>query len=1175
MKRPLEIPRDTRDQQAVASDPRNSAWVSAHAGSGKTHVLAQRVIRLLLDGAEPSKILCLTYTKAAAANMSNRVFAQLGAWTALSDEELASAIENIEGRAPGNDRLRRARRLFASALETPGGLKIQTIHAFCEAVLHRFPLEANIAGHFEMLDAQMESALVAEARRDLLTGIASGGDAALAEAFETVLSIAGESGLDQLLREIVARRDGLRAFIGEIWPDISRALFEEFGFAPGSTPEALAASIWPDAYFDSALATAMEVRALEAGKTTAANFAAELKALSFEQDTLRLMDKLCALFLTRDKDTRRLRAKSTRNITAKGVGEFFPEFADEFVRCAESLAAVSDRIALLRMLQATHAALVVADLLISRYEKLKAARGFLDFNDLITRTVHLLARGDVGPWVQYKLDRGIDHILVDEAQDTSPEQWQVVRRMAAEFFAGLGARDNVRRTIFAVGDEKQSIYSFQGADPEAFALNGYEFGVQITDAEGRFEKVRLQRSFRSTEDVLAAVDSVFAGAESRKGLTRDEEPLVHTTIRTGEPGYVEVWDLIAPQIVEEPDDWTEAIDHASAPAVQLAEQIAATVRRWIDAGEMIEGTVKRLTPGDVLVLVRKRDRFVNALSRALKNNEIPVAGADRLSLPGHIAVKDLIALGRVALQPGDDLSLAALLKSPVFGLTEDQLFDLAWDRGRQPLMAVLRQRSDADAGIAAIVELLDRWADEAAFKPVFEFYAGVLARDGVRSRTIARLGPAAGEILDEFLSFCLAAERTGLPGLESFLATLESAGPDIKREMDQVRDEVRIMTVHSAKGLEAPIVFLVDSGSRPFSDSHLPRLIPYASKEGGWAGQGYLWRASSDLANEVSRAINAGLAEKAEEEYRRLLYVGMTRAEDRLIVCGYRGKLDPHLGIWHALVKNALGPAAHSVVRRHPVADADVIRYRTSPEPAAALAVSEAAIGAPPVTAYDPLPPLPDMSDAELPKPLSPSGAALLIGETDGPEAPAIAASALLPVDAPSLAIERGLAMHRLLQTLPDMASPDRGAAALRYIERIGAAWPQADRARAVASVEAILDDERFAPLFTPGSRAEVSIMGTVQVRGKHRTVSGKIDRLSVSEHEVLLVDYKTDRSPPAEISGVPESYVLQLALYRALLMPLYPDRPVRAALLFTEAPRLIALPGEVMDAALARLTLA
>jgi ATP-dependent helicase/nuclease subunit A len=1167
------VPEGTRLDQMRASNPASSAWVSANAGSGKTHVLAQRVIRLLLDGTEPSKILCLTYTKAAAANMSNRVFRDLGKWTALDDAALIEEIAKVDGVAPDRKRLRRARQLFARALETPGGLKIQTIHAFCEAILHQFPLEANIAGHFEMLDGQMEQALIAEARRDMLTGIAAGENPALAAAFERVLSIGGESGLDALLAEIVAKRDKLRHFIDELGGDPS-ALKSEFDFAPDADAATLAASFWPDRYFDIGLAREIGDRAALAGKATAAGFSEDLSAACHETDALRRLDGLTKLFVTLDKDTREPKPKATRNIMAKGVGEHFPDFPAEFDRFAGLLIEASEQIALLGMLDATVAALSVADALIARYERLKAARGFLDFNDLISRTVRLLARSDVGPWVQYKLDRGIDHILVDEAQDTSPDQWNVVGKLAEEFFAGSGARDNVTRTVFAVGDEKQSIYSFQGADPASFRLTGNTFSMRIRGAGGGFEHVRLQRSFRSTADVLGAVDLVFAAEAARQGVTMDPEPIEHPTIRDLDPGHVEVWPLIEPTAVDEPDDWTEAIDHASAPAVKLADQIALTIRRWIDSGECIEGKMvdgapRRLKPGDVLVLVRKRDRFVHALSRALKNRGVNVAGADRLSLPGHIAVKDLIALGRVALQPHDDLSLAALLRSPVFALTEEQLFDLARNRGPRPLGQVLRSRAESDPVLAAIVGHLDRWTNEAAFKPVFEFYAAILGRDGVRSRMIARLGPSAGEILDEFLNFTLAAERTGLPGLESFLATLENAGPDIKREMDQTRDEVRIMTVHAAKGLEAPVVFLVESGSRPFSDSHLPRLIPLKAPKGGWRGDGYLWRASSDLANQVSRAQNRDLATKAEQEYRRLLYVGMTRAEDRLIVCGYRGKLQPKPGIWHELVESALSRAAETRREIHPVTSAEVLHFRRSPARAyatAATSVSQA--GAPHI--YPPLPPLPDAVGAMTA--LSPSAAAALLDPPIDAVAPS-RSPVLDPEAEPSFAIARGLAIHRLLQMLPSMPVDARQAAAARYLGNAGQDWQPVERDRARTSVAAILSDDRFAPVFAAGSRAEIAVTGTLRLQGKDVAVSGKVDRLAVTPERVLIVDYKTNRPPPRSVAEVPEAYVLQLSLYRALLAQVYPGREIAAALLFTEAPDLVELPPGLMDAALERLT--
>lgn len=1158
---------ETHAAQASAADPAASAWVSAHAGSGKTHVLANRVIRLLLDGADPSRILCLTYTRAAAGEMKARIFSVLGKWAVADDAALADEVARLEGGAASPGRLAVARQLFARALETPGGLKIQTIHAFCEAVLKRFPLEANIAGHFELLDDAASDSLIADARRSLLSGLDDPSYPGLAAAFARVLEQGGEQGLDTLLGAIVARRDSLRAFINTLGADgMWEELFAEFGFSPDDGEAGIVAGLWPDAGLGAGFAADLRAAARSADMKTATGHAETLVAAEAESDPLRRFRLLDEVFRTQKGELRK-----PESLLPKAVAPLFPGALERLERKAGEIAAAADRLATLAMVRDTAAMLTLANALIARYERMKASRGRLDFNDLIHRTLALLARDDAAEWVRYKLDQGIDHLLVDEAQDTSPPQWRVIEGIVSDFFAGEGARVGVRRTVFAVGDEKQSIYSFQGADPKAFALERDDFRRRAIGADTAFSAVELRQSFRSTEEVLDFVDAVFDAPAARKGLTRDGLPVEHKSVRVGAPGLVEIWPSLGAETVEEPEDWREAIDHAHAPAVKLAQAIAATVSRWIEDGEIIEGKAGKprpIRPGDVIVLVRKRDRFMHALSRALKEQKpraVPAAGVDRLRLSAHIAVKDMIALGRICLQPHDDLSLAALLKSPVFGLDEDDLFALAHNRAGA-LMEALREKAPGEPKLRVVLDRLDRWRGEVDIKPPFEFFAAVLGRDGVRRAMAARLGPEAAEILDEFLAYALAAERNGPVGMDSFLTVLETASPEIKRESAGGRDEVRIMTVHAAKGLEAPAVFLVDPGSAPAHGSHLPELMPFSSPR--WPEGGFVWRANRETQNTWRRAREAELKAAAEDEYRRLLYVGMTRAEDRLVICGYHG---PKAATerWHKIASDAFGRLGADVtVRDEPLLGGEVVRFSRNPTPAP-IAPERALPGTESVG-------LPAWLERKLapepapPRPLSPSGTAL-IAESEGAGILPKASPVFAPAGDTILAIRRGIAVHRLLQVLPGIDVAARRDAAERYLARVAGDWPMEEAARIRDSVLAVLADPAFAPVFAPGSRAEVAIQGAIAIGGRERMIAGKVDRLAVGD-DVFIVDYKTTRPAPAGPTALPDDHVIQLALYRRMLAAIYPGRVVRAGLLYVEAPRLAEVSAAAMDVAIGRL---
>ncbi len=650
---------------------------------------------------------------------------------------------------------------------------------------------------------------------------------------------------------------------------------------------------------------AMIALALEQGGKKPQETAAALQAALRVTHGRARFDALLGVF-AKDDGT----ARANGSFVAKPMEKADPALAEAFLLLRDRMVAAGQRLSLLALSDATIAALALGNHLIADYERLKKRRGLLDFEDLVNRTRTLLTRSHIHAWVHYKLDQGIDHVLVDEAQDTSPRQWEIIRSLTDEFFAGASQR-GTDRTLFVVGDEKQSIYSFQGARPERFSAERSDVAGQIDASGGAFSAIRLQLSFRSTEAVLSAVDTVFANPANARGLAALNEPVVHASNRIGQPGTVEVWDQLAPTPGDSEADWTAAFDAApeTAPVNILARRVASVIAGWIGRETVtIKGVARPMEPGDIIVLVRKRDAFVAALTRALKRSgrAIPVAGADRLVLTGHIAVQDLMALGRFCLLPADDLSLAALLKSPLFELDEDDLASLATARGEgESLWQQLARVAPDDHRLDSIRQRLASLIDEARSCTPYDFFARILGPLGGRAAFLARLGSEASDVLDEFLAFALDTEKSLPTSLQLFLSTLEREAPTVKRELDKGRNEVRIMTVHAAKGLEAPVVFLIDSGAQVMSSQHAPALRLFPAAEGPEAPAVPIWQAPG-LKHAVLGEDRERLKDAAEQEYRRLLYVGMTRAADRLIVCGYRGKRD-FPDTWHQMVREALG----------------------------------------------------------------------------------------------------------------------------------------------------------------------------------------------------------------------------------------------------------------------------
>lgn len=1124
--------------QHKASNPKSSAWVSANAGSGKTHVLAQRVVRLLLDGVDPSKILCLTFTKAAAANMSLRIFSMLGKWAVLDDEALRTAI-----RSTGSDqapRLDVARKLFARAIEAPGGLKIQTIHAFCERVLHLFPFEANVPASFDALDDEQQSLLMHDARRRVLAEAMIHPDTAQGLALTRVASEVTGPAFEGLLSEALSCRSAIANASRLQSGGYAKELGQRLGLLQGENEETIARNILeggPSPAHWNELALAMD-RAKGNDAKAAAHIFAMLRSTSVNDR----LESLRCLFYKQDGELRKdrkgwlVKQELGQAINAPLLAE-----RDRIAPLYEKLKSaktVADSVALHRL----------ADAVLSRYTKLKQARGLLDFDDLIERTRNLLTREGTPGWVLFKLDAGIDHVLLDEAQDTSLEQWQIVRSLIEEFFS---SEDRRQRTFFAVGDEKQSIFSFQGAEPKAFGDNARRFQAALKDRN--FEDVKLKVSFRSCETVLRAVDEVFSLEAHYKGLSSDHVKTVHEAWKTGVTGLVEIWDLVKGQKQSPSDDWTMPLDAtpAGAPANILAQRVAQKIKTLLDPAsreavhEDVNGRVvkRAVRAGDIMILVRRRNEFFDAIIRSLKSLSVPVAGADRLKLMDHIAAMDLIAAGRTALLPEDDFSLACVLKSPLFGLDDEDLIAIAPKR-KGTLFEALRMSDRAGHRDAA--DCIQRWSKAARALSPYRFYAQILGADGGRLKMLARLGPEAGDAMDEFLRLALDWEHREAASLTAFLLDVQGAELEVKRDMEAAGEAVRVMTVHAAKGLEAKIVFMPDTCAMP--GQHAAQLI--TSGEGG--DELPVWRRNSKADPPPVKALLAAKRQAEDEEYRRLLYVAMTRAEERIYICGYHGEKEASQSCWYHMVRSSLTQQAQEFDEPWPlwrIGEAALLDRPESAELKAERLTVPDWLGRPAPKDAPPAPPI---------RPSRALSAADQFEDSSTPE-----------FESRRFALLEGTLTHALLQYLPGVEPEKRRGAADRYLERRGAALDSARRARITGAVLDLMARPDLAPLFGPAARHEAAIAGEALLpNGARPKISGRIDCLAPDGDEIILADYKTGRPRP----GGAASYVAQMALYRAALSPLFKGKSIRALLIWTAGPEVEIISAEAMDAALLKL---
>ncbi|WP_310497246.1 double-strand break repair helicase AddA [Sandarakinorhabdus sp.] len=1115
-----------RAEQADAADPAFHAWVAAAAGTGKTQVLSARVLRLLLDGTRPEAILCLTFTKLAAAEMLERVTSRLASWTRCDDAALASDIRAI-GAEPDADMLARARQLFLDVLDTPAGLAIETIHAFCQALIASFPIESGVAPGFVTLDDRAGQMLQ---RRVLTDALQAEDDAGFRADVEAISLACGEGRISEIAKAAASHAEAL----GGLRPEGALTMLRRgFGLAADAVPEAVLAERMAD--IDDARLARIAAMLAAGGKRAFERLDPLAKWRG--SPTADNVDYLFDAFLTKAGTV------AISAITKASIA-FDSDAADDFLALAKTVAKIKAEQALFAAADLAAQHIRVAIRLARDWTMAKARGGVIDYGDMISAARTLLEGEGAAGWVRYKLDQRIDHVLVDEAQDTNDDQWRVVQGITSEFFSGQGARDYFR-SQFVVGDFKQSIFGFQGANPRVYAAKREHF-VALTAAEpGILRERPLATNFRSAAAILRLVDQVIDVIGEEQFDPRGVPD--HSAFRDT-AGSVTLW----PPLMADPDAVTDDQDEdgdngsdsdGAAPAaveVRMAHKVAASIARWLDprAPLRLPSTGKPVQPQDILVLVRRRSGFSSALVSALHVHGVPVAGVDRLKLTDPLAVADLMALVRFVLQPGDDLTLAALLVSPFGGLDHDRLTALAAGRTGTLWAAVL---ASEDAGVVAARDWLGKVQGLGKRLAPYEFLESVLSGPLMgRQRLLARLGEEARDAIDTMLDQALAFEAASAPSLQGFLAWLTAEDFTIKRDPEAMNDAVRLMTVHGAKGLQAPIVVLADACYVPKGETGpLPMAL------GGGLPLPVFLRGKIAPGNPLGDAM-AARTDDALREHCRLLYVALTRAEDLLFIGGAVAKPNkerqPSEKSWYTAIARAMA-GLNAVAGSDPEWEGAVLTHAEGEPKSASGADLDPAPSRLQIAPWAMRPP------AEEARPLRPLSPSTIAGDdiAQPPPDPVRAAAA-----------RRGNALHRLFELLPDVPPDRRREAGLGWAR---ANVPEFDGDALVATVLAVLDDPAFAEVFAPGALTEAPVAAMVG----EMVIAGSVDRLLVGDDAVMVVDFKTGRRVPDSADDVPVFHLRQMAAYAAALAVVFPGRRIRAALLFTQGPRLIDLPDALL----------
>lgn len=1043
--------------QLKASNPEISVWVSASAGTGKTKVLTDRVLRLLLSGIAPEKILCLTFTNAAAQEMKSRIVNSLQNWQNNPDN-----LEALLSRKPNIEEISIAKSLFTKLLLSPEQLAIHTIHSFCQKILQKFPFEANIQPGFKVLSEMEMKELSAKLIKDISTEL--NGAMKHKASFEFVLRNVHQLSFNELIMEIIYNQINFRDLFEE-YKSVENYQAFQMNHAgidreANSYIKELIAKLKPLPNIPDDLQE-NELSLLEAYN----------KFLQ-EPEKIRKFSLLIDIFYTKTGAPR-------KKMLTKKHSEIYPHIAKALLEMQTLIMEYYESIKKARMIEATIHIYKVAEYIISKYSHFKHKLVSLDYDDLIYYTKKLLSDSDMHDWVLYKLDGGISHLLIDEAQDTSPKQWQIIEDIMQEFYAGEYKADE-DRTVFVVGDEKQSIYSFQGADVSNFSRVNNFIASKMKSARKKYEDIELEWVYRSAPQILELVSETF-----KDSYLKD---ISLKCFREDAKGEVEIWPILTSPSLRSGENsahstlfWpsVQEMEEEESLSKQLAKRIASYIKNYIDSGKIMPSTGKPACAGDFMILIRRRNEFTDEIISELKEADVAVAGIDRMLIMDHLSVKDIISAAKFALLPEDDLNLASLLKSPLIGMNDEEIAKYA------------STRKTSLYGTIPESDILENLIHMGINLSAFDFLHNLIDVMGAREILVQANGDDSSDALDELLNISIQHSKIGGTNLQSLIHWLEKSEVEIKRDIDS-RDNVRVMTVHASKGLESSIIIMPDTTKVPRAKAHFL-----------WKDENFLWLGGSKNSNELYMEYKQDREDKDYQEYMRLLYVAMTRAEDHLVVCGYQPKEKLDEKCWYSLVKASVGN----------------------------MGIGEA----PPVIASKANQPRKNIN-------LSCNKSSLsLLTITREKNKPNYVRS---PLDK-RMDISYGIVLHKVLED-----SVKLGEFSLDKKHPYLLKLPEIHQNHIMKKLPALFQAKEFTDLLKyPNVQTEAS-MGYME-DGAFKF--GRIDLLAMSETEAIIIDYKSESEPPKNLKDVPELYVNQLNFYAGFIKKAYPNLQVTSKILWLE----------------------